>query len=236
MSIFFAGKSSDDFNVIVERYPDYVVPRRKQETEAVPGRNGDLLFSQDAYENYMQEYEVYISAERPRLPAATERVLQWLHGQRGYQRLQDSYTPDLYRMAWYTGGTSIRNILNRFGRFTLQFNCKPQRFYVSGEQQITIAESGTELINPSLFDALPLITVHGSGAGTLEVGGTTVRIDTITDGMILDSDTQNAYVAGQNLNAAISAPVFPILGAGATAFTWNGGITGIEIIPRWWTL
>ena len=54
--------------------------------------------------------------------------------------------------------------------------------------------------------------------------------------VVLDSDTQNAYLGAVNLNSTISAPEFPTLPAGESAVRWTGGITGVEIIPRWWTL
>ena len=37
------GISSDSLNCIVEQYPTYTVPQRKQSAISVPGRNGDLL-------------------------------------------------------------------------------------------------------------------------------------------------------------------------------------------------
>ena len=66
--IFWAGRSSDDVHVVVERYPSVKLAGRKLDTQPVPGRNGDLLFLQDAYQNYVQAYSIYISAERMRLP------------------------------------------------------------------------------------------------------------------------------------------------------------------------
>ena len=55
--------------------------------------------------------------------------------------------------------------------------------------------------------------------------------------VILDCEAQNAYGAGGvNRNATISAPEFPALETGETAVSWTGSITGVSVIPRWWTL
>ena len=98
-------------------------------------------------------------------------------------------------------------------------------------------QQGQALLNPTAFTALPLITVTGTGAGTLTVGDVTVTINSMPRGVIvLDSDTQNAYYGAFNLNSTISAPEFPTLPAGESVVRWTGGITGVEIIPRWATV
>lgn len=234
--IFWAGRSSDDVHVVVERYPNVELSARKLDTQAVPGRNGDLLFPQNAYQNYVQSYEIYVSAERIRLPRAMREVANWLCGPAGYQKLEDSYDVETYRRAYFAGPLDVESILHRFGRATIEFNCQPQRFLRVGDMPVQAAQ-GQVLLNPTAFAALPLITITGTGAGTLTVGDVTVTITSMPRGVIvLDSDTQNAYYGAFNLNSTISAPEFPTLPAGESAVRWTGGITGVEIIPRWWTL
>lgn len=234
--IFWAGRSSDDVRVVVERYPSVELAGRKLDTQSVPGRNGDLLFPQNAYQNYVQAYEIYVSAERIRLPRAMREVANWLCGPSGYQKLEDSYDVETYRRAYFAGPLDVESILHRFGRATIEFNCQPQRFLRVGDLAVQAAQ-GQMLLNPTAFAALPLITVIGTGAGTLTVGDVTVTINSMPRGVIvLDSDTQNTYYGAFNLNSTISAPEFPTLPAGESVVRWTGGITGVEIIPRWWTL
>ena len=76
----------------------------------------------------------------------------------------------------------------------------------------------------------------GSGKGTVTVGGRTVTLSKITSGMILDSLTQNAYLGSSNLNGDISAAEFPVLLPGESAISFTGGVTALDIVPRWWTL
>lgn len=235
--IYWAGRSSDDVHVIVERYPSVTLAGRKLDTQAVPGRNGDLLFEQNAYQNYIQAYEVYMSAERIRLPRAMREVANWLCGPSGYQKLEDDYDVETYRRAYFAGPLDVESIMHRFGRATIEFSCQPQRFLRAGDQTLEVLQ-GETLLNPTAFTALPLITVAGTGAGTLTVGGRTVTVKSLPDGyVILDCEAQNAYgAADANRNATISAPEFPVLEAGETAVSWTGGITNVSIMPRWWTL
>ena len=235
--IFWAGRSSDDVHVIVERYPSVTLAGRKLDVQSVPGRNGDLIFPQEAFDNYVQPYNIYVSAERIRLPRAMREVANWLCGPKGYQKLEDDYDVETYRRAYYAGPLDVESVLHKFGRATIEFNCQPQRFLRAGDQTVELSQ-GETLLNPTAFAALPLITVTGTGAGTLTVGGRTVTIKSLPDGyVILDCETQNAYGAGGvNRNATISAPEFPALEAGETAVSWTGSITGVSVIPRWWTL
>jgi phage-related protein len=233
--IFWAGKSSDDVNTFVEHYPSQIRPAKKYNKTSVPGRNGDLIFEEGTFENYIQPYEIYISAEKTKLPKAAKAVAEWLYAPKGYQKLEDSYDPDVFRMAFFSGPADIENILNIFGRATVEFDCKPQRFLISG-QEATRYYSATTITNPTAFEALPLITVYGNGAGALNVGGTVVNFSSIDESIELDCETENAYKGVTNLNNTITAPSFPKLLAGKNEITWSGGIESIRITPRWWTL
>ena len=177
-----------------------------------------------------------MSAERIRLPRAMREVANWLCGPSGYQKLEDDYDVETYRRAYFAGPLDVESIMHRFGRATIEFSCQPQRFLRAGNQTVELSQ-GKTLLNPTAFTALPLITVAGTGAGTLTVGDVTVTINSMPRGIVvLDSDTQNAYYGAFNLNSTISAPEFPTLPAGESPVQWTGGITSVKIKPRWWTL
>ena len=143
--IKFNETSSGTLGVYVEKYPVRPVPQRKQEVFSVPGLSGDVIVAEDAWENVEQDYDIYVSAEAAGLPAVAGPAVAWLHGAKGYARLEDDYNPDIFRMAAFAGPADLANILNAFGRATVKFNCKPQRFLKSGETPIapgTVTESG----------------------------------------------------------------------------------------------
>lgn len=230
--IWFNGKSGDDYHVVVQRYPDVILPTRKQEKVNVKGRNGDLLIQEDAFENVRQRYEIYISAEAVRLPSVTHRIAEWLCV-KGYKRLEDSYWLDTFRLASFTGGVEISNILNRFGKATIEFDCKPQRFYKSGDFYISLS-NGKKLVNPSPFTAKPEIFLFGSGAGTITINDKTLSL-TNTTNVTIDSEVMQVYRNGETVNN-IASGVFPDLPEGESTISWTGGIIGIRIKPRWWTI
>lgn len=235
----FGDKTTADFSMHVEKFPAQIGAQRKHNTVSVPGRNGDLHFLENAFTNYTQVYECYFHGELS-TPEQAHAVKAWLLGDGSYRRLEDIYDPQHFRLASFRGPLDIENILNKYGRCTVCFDCAPQAFLKSGEYAVSFSTAGV-LHNPTAYTALPMITVYGNAAGTLTIGANTVTIKSIADPLILDCDTQNAYSqpgdgAPQNQNGNILAIPFPSLSPGDNVISFTGGITRIEIIPRWWEL
>lgn len=235
----FGGKSTADFAMHAEKYPGLGAPRRKVTKVQVPGRNGDIHYDEGAFENYPQRYECYFHGEQS-APDMAHGVKGWLLGAAGYRRLEDVYDPTHFRMASFTGPMDIENRLNQYGRCVVEFDCMPQAFLKGGEFPVEFTTNGT-LYNPTEFVAIPLVRLYGSGSGSVGIGGVAVQVLEIEDQLVLDCESMNCYRDGgegaaENKNRAIDAPEFPSLGPGENAIILSGGITKIEIIPRWWEL
>lgn len=234
---FFDGRSCMEFGMIAGGEVSYGVAERDLEWISIAGRNGDLIKDNKRFKNIPVNYPVTVIRDFLR---NSEAASAWLLGKSGYRRLSDGYRPDTFRLASFAGPIDfVPLLINRMGQATLTFNCKPQRYLFSGEIPIIFTVPG-ELYNDH-FPALPLIKVIGAGDSTLTIGGTLVQIYGQTEPIFLDCDLQNAYretAEGikENRNNQISAPVFPVLHPGTNVVTWTGGITSLEITPRWWTL
>lgn len=169
-------------------------------------------------------------------PAPLAAFKQALLAEGGYKRLEDTLHPDEYRLAYLAGPLEPETIpYNRAGTFALDFGCKPQRFLKSGEDVLTVV-SGGKLYNPTGCAALPLIRLTLTGDAKLNVGGVQMSVAGHTGPMWIDCDLQDAYYNNTNLNKYLTAPEFPVLGAGATQVSWSGGIDKCEVVPRWWRL
>ena len=234
----FCGKPSLDFGISVESYPEISLPERVVESYSVPGRNGDLIFDTGAYKNTPQNYSCWYKP----LPGISSymqiaALSKWLLSASGYQRLEDTYMPDIYRMAIYAGPADISTYFKKYGRISMAFTCMPQRWLKSCEIPIDIT-SGMQLYNCGQ-PALPLIQVTGSGAGTVSIGNRTVSLSSIpAAGVTIDSDTQNVYSDTQNYNdvATVTGGGFPVLLPGVNNVQYSGGVTAVQITPRWWIL
>ena len=159
--IEWAGTRASDLHLITEHIPKRKIPRRKIEVASVPGRSGDIILSQDAFSDYEQQYSVFVDSKKyGSLDTIMPAITEWLLGNPGYQRLEDSFEPQFYRLAYVSGGEEFVNIFNEYGEGTLTFICDPRRFYKDGEMPISIASSGKSLYGPSNFKSKPIIKVH----------------------------------------------------------------------------
>ncbi len=150
-----AGNDSRDFGVYINGQGTFNAPARSYNFISVPGRNGDLIGGDERLENIRLTYHAFIVRDFDRNLADLRAFLLSL---RGYQRLEDSYHPDEYRMACFQGPLDLNVVpTNDAGEFDLTFNCKPQRFLVSGEAPVRItadsSEPHTYTGSPAAFEA-----------------------------------------------------------------------------------
>lgn len=219
-------------NVLIEEAPETNRPARKVDRYEVPGRNGDIVVAQDAWENVPRTYDLVVYGGD--YNQMTSALMEWLYAPSGYQRLEDSFDALVYRLAYVSDATDIENLVNENGRCTVSFECDPRRFLKAGESAVTLSGTGT-ITNPTRFTAKPVITVSGSGNGTIECGGNTITIAGIYDGMTIDCEQMDAYAGTTNLNNLVSGS-FPVIPGGEQTITITGGITSISVVPNWWTL
>ena len=225
----FNGRSSSEFGVWISGGGTYNAPARDITTEVVPGRNGVVTFDNGRFENVQLTYPAFISK---RFQTRVDGFRAYLCAQRGYLRLEDTYHPEEYRLAQYHSGLEVTpTARNLAGAFDITFDCKPQRFLKSGERLAAYA-SGAVLYNPTLYDALPLIVCSGNGSITLN--GTKITISGNSGQIYIDCDTQDAFLGSTNKNSKIT-PNFPTLSPGNNTLSYTG-VTGVQIMPRWWTI
>ena len=229
---WFAGHCCREYGIYVSGENTFNGPARGYELVSIPGRSGDLIRDNKRYKNITVSYPAFIHRDFLR---NTDAARAWLLGSpMQYHKLEDDYHPDEYRMAIFTGPLDFdTRFLNRSGETTLNFNCKPHR-YIKAGTWVQALENGQILLN-NWDESLPLIQITGNGSGMLTVGGVTVTIDSMDSGLTLDAETQNAYNGLENKNGTIriAGGEFPILPAGETRITWSGGVTAVEITPRW---
>lgn len=254
--VIWAGTSTQDVGMVVEHYPSIVFPSKKQEIQSVPGRNGDIILYQNAFENYDQTYQVFINAKsRGGLKKAIPQISDWLMGHSGYQRLEDGYFPEIWRRAYYSGGSEFLSILNEYGEGTLKFTCAPEKYYKTGDRPITLT-NGQIVTNPTMFHAQPLIRIIGSGSDTtirfrsmnskqtqMLEDGRTLFFSVLRGGVMVDVREHNAYNNGDadmpnRNNTVVGLFEEMVLKEGPTKIDWwpAANVSEVTIWPRWWTI
>lgn len=231
--IIFNNKSSADCRIQVAHPPGYAYPERDYTITHIPGRNGDIIQDNGCYKNVERTYEVSFDAPNEDFATYANAVSAWLHSTTGYARLEDSYEPNYYRMAVYQESNIFENLYNQAGTATIVFECKPQRFLKTGDNNITIQNSLT-IMNPTGFEAYPLFKVTGT-SGVLTVNGNSITFSSIDGFVMLDCELQDAYKENINKNSTISG-TFPVLKTGSNTISWIGDISSVTMKPRWWTI
>lgn len=235
--IVFNGESSVDHHLYVEKQPDYLANPREYETVHVPGRNGDLIIDKGGYQNVNRTYEVSLYDPNESFDKLSIDLSSWLNSPDTYCRLEDSYEPNIFRLAVYGNSLELENLFHEGGKGKLEFYCKPQRFLKMGERS-RIFTKPFVLRNPTRFYSEPFILINGSGNVTLQVGAYPIQIKSLSSNIVIDSEIQDCYKGLVNQNGSVILEKgFPKLAPGSNTVTWSGsGITSVEVIPRWWTL
>lgn len=211
--------------------PHNIRPVRKMSVVQIAGSNREIVDMEDAWECYDQPYSMFVGdGSEDSIQEALNDVARVLY-KNGWQVLLDDYEPDYYRLAYYQGGFDAENRYTRLGKFDISFRCRPERYLIAGNYDISVS-SGETITNPTAYSAKPLIRIAGSGSGTLTVAGTVMSFTGITDYLYIDCDTMDVYrQATENRNNLMTGS-FPVLPSGNSIITFSGGITSVTILPR----
>lgn len=264
----YDGVDSSSFGVFISGDGVFDAPARRGEMISIPGRNGSLFMDEGVFENITVEYPAFIGTGYEDLFRTKLGGLRsWLSSRGNYKRLTDTYHPDEFRLGVFREGLEVDpQHMTRAGEFTLKFDCKPQRFLLSGEIPHIFTENGT-ITNPTLFESSPIIKVTGNG--TVAIGPYIFRVSNSSWTIIIDTEIMEAYLpAGEvypltdengeiitqeigieievvdgttyptNMNSYIEFvnSVMPKIPPGEQPVRMSPTISQLEITPRWWRL
>lgn len=189
----FGDVDTRDYGIVVSNDNGFDSPERDVEEIEIPGRNGTLLLDNGRYKNQVLTYNCILRSDfADQMDAFRAAVC----AQFGYQRIEDSFHPDIYRMGRVRGeikakaGSRYEN-----GTFDVDFDVKPQKFLKSGETSIAVA-SGNTISNPTMYNASPMLEI--SGHGTINLGSMDLTIYDSVMGTVIVGD--GGEVAGTSWN------------------------------------
>ena len=240
-SITYNGIASTDMGVFIQSKKIYSAPKYDVTMTAIPGRNGELISPNGRYPNAAVSYTCFVSAKnKTELEERLTAIKNWLYTEPDrYHDLSDTYDIHHTRKAVFNNKLDISEQMLKIGTFTVNFSAKPFRYLDSGLVAQTHAESFT-LINPYVFTAKPYIKVNGRGSGTLTIQASESnkvwQFETLNGYTECDSELMNFYHDTELKNDTVRGEGFPELPAGAVMISFEGGITSVEIVPRWVTL
>ena len=250
----FGEHSTKDFDLVIQAPPTYNFPDKDVSKEHIPGRNGDLIIDNNCWKNTERTYSI-ASVFRPGTDfiSNSERLIKWLTNYKGYHRLEDSYDPDVYRLAEFSGSGSLTNYYDRATTINVTFNCKPQRYLKNGENQINFNGPVAILENITGYPALPEISINGIKPIDNEILLVTVKNETEnkvtsimtlnkiiseseTYDVIFNSELQTVYsIQNGDINSYVNLNdlEFPCLNKGKTIINIDKYLENTALIPSY---
>ena len=218
----FKDIDSRELGLFMERCPEKISPKRRDETFTVPGRHGNLTTTDGAFDSYIRSAEFIVKDEK--------RLDEICAHFKGSGWLILSNEPDRKFKARVANQIEFSHVIRHFKRFVVEFEVQPFGYDVF-EQTIT-KTAPVSLFNIGNFEAEPIITLFGNGNITLYVNNKSIYLKEITDKIIIDSEMKNAYNNSVSLNYKMNGD-FPTLSLGENNISWIGNVTKLEIQPNW---
>ena len=218
----FKDIDSRELGLFMERCPEKISPKRRDETFTIPGRHGNLTTTDGAFETYIRSAE-FISKDEKK---ADEICAHF----KGSGWLIFSNEPDRKYKARVANQIEFSHVIRRFKRFAVEFEVQPFGYDVF--PQIIKKTSPFSFFNIGTFEAEPIITIFGSGDITLYVNNQSISLKEIAGSITVNSEMQNAYRGSVSMNNKMQGE-FPILIPGENHITWLGNVTKLEIQPNW---
>lgn len=190
-TITFGGVTSSTYDIYISGEGVWSAPARDAGMVTIPGRNGAFVHDKERFENIEVTYPAFIVKDNnTNFRTKIDDFRNAMCAQVGYQKLVDTFHPSEYRMAALVDGMEIKPILynDHAATFDITFNCKPQRFLISGDTAVAVADGGT-ITNPTLFDAKPQLQVKGYGV--IGINGEEIEVENVPMGRITIKDKQD---------------------------------------------
>ena len=243
MSAFtYLGLSSDAMGVRIMSKNIYSAPKYDVTMTAIPGRNGDLISPNGRFPNITVSYTCFVPAKSiAELEDKLTAVKNWLYSEPDrYHVLTDTYDTRFYRKAVMCNKLDIADECRKIGTFTVNFSCHPMRFLQLGDIKTTYTTSPFVVSNPFYFTAKPYLKINGTGTGTMVIqssaGNASWTFSSLNGYTECDAELMNFYKGTTPKNDTVTGTGFPTFAPGNNTVSFSGGITSIEVKPRWVSL
>ena len=218
----FRNIDSRELGLYMERCPERISPKRRDENITIPGRHGNLTITDDAFETYIRSAEFIVKDEK--------KIDEICAHFKGSGWLIFDTEPDRKYKARVANQIEFSHVIRHFKRFIVEFEVQPFGYDVF--PQTIVKTAPFNLFNMGTFESEPIITIFGSGNITLYVNNQNVSLKEIIGSVTLDSEMKNAYRGSVSMNNKMQGE-FPILIPDENHVTWLGNVTKLEIQPNW---
>lgn len=235
-SLRYGDIDTKEYDVYISGDAVFNSPARDVEMIEIPGRNGAYALDKRRYKNIDVTYPAGLGTKNEaEFRRKIEDLRNALSSKVGYQRLEDDYNGEEYRLAVYKSGLDVNPTMLRAGQFDIVFDCKPQRFLKSGEIETPVTSGGI-ITNPTLFESHPLILVDGYGEFDINGEPITIQQGAVMGETILKNGaTQNGgfrLTADLDSNNYLEGDIITVGGGASFSETYKLKRSQIEAYHR----
>ena len=221
----YNGIDSRLMGVIVTAMPPTVRAAQRIESVKVPGRSGSLHETDGSYDNYTKTMECAIKNRQK-----IDDIAAWLTGS---GEIIFSSEPDKVYRVTISNTISIAQMMRTFQKFQVSFDTYPFKYSVNRFDEALELEKPAVILGKGTVYSQPVITVYGSGAVTFTINGVDYPLSNVDGYVTINSEIEECYKSGLNMNNIFSADEFPRLEPGENAISWIGNVEKIEMQPNW---
>ena len=195
----YNGINSRDMGISILKLPPRIKPERRGEIINVPGRNGFLFESDDAYNNKTLEIEcTFLPPEgksKEEIDKMIMEILVWLDGQ---GKLVFSDYPDYYYEATIINAIPIERLFKRYRRFEVQPFSKSM-----SPQIVDLSTSSEQIISVSTYYETPVkINLQSTGNIEIHINDTIMHLNNLESPIVIDGELLNVSDGnGTNMNS-----------------------------------
>lgn len=229
----FNGKTNTEFGLRVAEGKKISTSGLDVERVAVPGRDGELLISNNRLNSAELSFPVNFVKEKGLIATEVYKISEWLNVE-GYKDLTISYDPDFIYRAAYLETFSIEETMRQFGKTTINFMCYPIKYFKDGMQRQNLS-NGLALNGKGNVKAKPIIKLTGNGETVLTINGRKTKLKDVQGNIVLDMQSNQVYSGNLSAwNKVVRSPEFvmPFLDPGRNLISWTGNFA-VEITPFW---
>lgn len=229
----FNGKTNTEFGLRVAEGKKISTSGLDVERVAVPGRDGELLISNNRLNSAELSFPVNFVKEKGLIATEVYKISEWLNVE-GYKDLTISYDPDFIYRAAYLETFSIEETMRQFGKTTINFMCYPIKYFKDGMQRQNLS-NGLALNGKGNVKTKPIIKLTGNGETVLTINGRKTKLKDVQGNIVLDMQSNQVYSGNLSAwNKVVRSPEFvmPFLDAGRNLISWTGNFS-VEITPFW---
>lgn len=198
----YKGKNSREMGISILKLPPRIKPDRRGEIINVPGRDGFIFESDDAYNSKNFEIEcTFIPPDgytQEKIDALIMEILVWLDGN---GELIFSDYPNYYYDATIINAIPIERLFKRYRRFIVAFEVQPFSKALT-PTVITKSTKEKQIISVSSYYETPLkVNLVATGDVEIHVNDTIMHFTNIETPLIIDGELMNVTDEnGVNMN------------------------------------